>query len=136
MKKLTLLFLLLASTGILELNAQIRKYSNEFLAIGVGGRAFGMAGASVAGVNDVTSGYWNPAGLMGIKNDFQTGLRHAEYFASIAKYDYGAVAGRIDSSSAFGFSVIRFAVDDIANALEASSFWFAPRFRKPFRFHQ
>lgn len=117
MKKLTLLFLL-ACTGILELNAQIRKYSNEFLAVGVGGRAFGMAGASVAGVNDVTSGYWNPAGLMGIKNDFQTGLMHAEYFASIAKYDYGAVAGRIDSSSAFGISLIRFAVDDIANTTQ------------------
>lgn len=118
MKKLTLLFLLLASTGILELNAQIRKYSNEFLAIGVGGRAFGMGGATVAGVNDVTSGYWNPAGLMGIKNDFQTGLMHSEYFASIAKYDYGAVAGRIDSSSAFGISIIRFAVDDIANTTQ------------------
>ncbi len=118
MKRITLLFLLLACTGITELSAQIRKYSNEFLAIGVGGRAFGMAGASVAGVNDVTSGYWNPAGLMGIKNDFQTGLMHAEYFASIAKYDYGAVAGRIDSSSAFGISVIRFAVDDIANTTQ------------------
>jgi hypothetical protein len=118
MKKLALIFLLTASTGIFDLNAQIRKYSNEFLAIGVGGRAFGMSGATVAGVNDVTSGYWNPAGLMGIKNDFQTGLMHAEYFASIAKYDYGAVAGRIDSSSAFGISVIRFAVDDIANTTQ------------------
>lgn len=118
MKKLTLLFLVLASTGIVELNAQIRKYSNEFLAIGVGGRAFGMAGASVAGVNDVTSGYWNPAGLMGIRNDFQTGLMHAEYFASIAKYDYGAIASRIDSNSAFGVSIIRFAVDDIANTTQ------------------
>lgn len=117
MKRLAL-FLLLASTGIHELNAQIRKYSNEFLAIGVGGRSFGMSGASVAGVNDVTSGYWNPAGLMGIRNDFQTGLMHAEYFASIAKYDYGAVASRIDSSSAFGISVIRFAVDDIANTTQ------------------
>lgn len=118
MKRLTLLFLVLASTGVLELNAQIRKYSNEFLAIGVGGRAFGMAGATVAGVNDVTAGYWNPAGLLGIKNDFQTGLMHAEYFASIAKYDYGSVASRIDSSSAFGISIIRFAVDDIANTTQ------------------
>lgn len=118
MKKLALLLLLMATTGVFELTAQIRKYSNEFLAIGVGGRAFGMSGATVAGCNDVTSGYWNPAGLMGIKNDFQTGLMHAEYFASIAKYDYGAVAGKIDSSSAFGISIVRFAVDDIANTTQ------------------
>jgi len=118
MKKLALFLLLTTCAGIFEANAQIRKYSNEFLAIGVGGRAFGMSGATVASSNDVTSGYWNPAGLMGIKNDFQTGLMHAEYFASIAKYDYGAVAGKIDSSSAFGISIIRFAVDDIANTTQ------------------
>lgn len=118
MKKLALFLLLTICAGIFEANAQIRKYSNEFLAIGVGGRAFGMSGATVASSNDVTSGYWNPAGLMGIKNDFQTGLMHAEYFASIAKYDYGAVAGKIDSSSAFGISIIRFAVDDIANTTQ------------------
>lgn len=118
MKKLTLFLLLTIGAGVFEANAQIRKYSNEFLAIGVGGRAFGMSGATVASSSDVASGYWNPAGLMGIKNDFQTGLMHAEYFASIAKYDYGAVAGKIDSSSAFGISIIRFAVDDIANTTQ------------------
>ena len=40
------------------------KYSNEFLAIGVGARALGMGSAYTAVVNDVTSGYWNPAGLL------------------------------------------------------------------------
>ena len=98
--------------------AQAPKYSNEFLAIGVGARALGMANATVAGVNDVTAGYWNPSGLMGLKTNAQVGLMHAEYFASIAKYDYGAIAGRIDSVSAFGFSVIRFAVDDIPNTTQ------------------
>ena len=44
------------------------KYSNEFLSIGVGASAFGMSNAVVAGVDDVTAGYWNPAGLNGIKN--------------------------------------------------------------------
>ena len=98
--------------------SQAPKYSNEFLAIGVGARSLGMSNASVAGVNDVTSGYWNPAGLMGIQSNLQVGLMHAEYFASIAKYDYGAIGGKIDSVSAFGFSVIRFAVDDIPNTTQ------------------
>lgn len=95
-----------------------RKYSNEFLAIGVGARALAMSNSYVTNVNDVTSGYWNPAGLTQISKDFQIGLMHAEYFAGIAKYDYGGFAASIDSASAFGFSIIRFGVDDIPNTTQ------------------
>ena len=109
-------FTTLFSTSLAQ--AQAPKYSNEFLAIGVGARSLSMANACVAGVNDVTAGYWNPAGLLGIKNNIQGGLMHAEYFASIAKYDYAAVAGRIDSVSSFGVSILRFAVDDIPNTTQ------------------
>jgi hypothetical protein len=77
-----------------ELNAQIAKYSNEFLSVGVGARALSMANANVASTNDVTSGYWNPAGLLGQKSNIQIGLMHAEYFAGIAKYDCH-FAGRV-----------------------------------------
>ncbi len=94
------------------------KYSNEFLSIGVGARALGMSNAFVASVGDVTAGYWNPAGLMNIKNDMQVGLMHAEYFAGIAKYDYGAFAKPLDENSAIGFSLIRFGVDDIPNTTQ------------------
>jgi hypothetical protein len=94
------------------------KYSNEFLAIGVGGRSLGMSNSCVSTINDVTAGYWNPAGLLGIKNDMQVGLMHSEYFAGIAKYDYGALARRLDSSSAFALSFIRFGVDNIPNTTE------------------
>lgn len=98
--------------------AQAPKYSNEFLAIGVGARSLSMSNSVIGSVNDVTSGYWNPAGLMGLGQDLQVGLMHAEYFAGIAKYDYGSVAKKIDSSSAFGISIIRFGVDDIPNTTE------------------
>jgi len=101
-----------------SLFAQAPKYSNEFLAIGVGARGLGMGGAQVASVNDVTSGYWNPVGLLGIKNKFQVGAMHSEYFAGIAKYDYAAFAKPIDSTSAFGISLIRFGVDDIPNTTD------------------
>ncbi len=94
------------------------KYSNEFLSIGVGARALGMSLSQVASVNDVTSGYWNPAGLSGIKSDLQIAGMHSEYFAGIAKYDYAAIGKAIDSSSAASISFIRFGVDDIPNTTE------------------
>jgi hypothetical protein len=94
------------------------KYSNEFLSIGVGARGLGMSGAMVAGVGDVTSGYWNPAGLTRGVGDLQIGLMHAEYFAGIAKYDYGAIAAPVDATRTVGFSIIRFAVDDIPDTTE------------------
>lgn len=118
MNKIKTLGLFLATALSLPMFGQAPKYSNEFLAIGVGARGLGMSNATIAGVNDVTAGYWNPAGLMGVQPNLQVGLMHSEYFASIAKYDYGAVAGKIDSVSAFGFSVIRFAVDDIPNTTQ------------------
>jgi len=97
--------------------AQAPKYSNEFLAIGTGARAFAMSNSCVASVSDVTSGYWNPAGLLSLNTDLQIGLMHSEYFAGIAKYDYGSLAKKSDSS-AIGFSFIRFGVDNIPNTTE------------------
>lgn len=94
------------------------KYSNEFLNIGVGARALGMSLAQVATVRDVTSGFWNPAGLTGIQSDLQVAGMHSEYFAGIAKYDYAAVGKAIDSVSAASISFIRFGVDDIPNTTE------------------
>lgn len=98
--------------------SQVRKYSNEFLAIGVGARAMALSKANVATVNDVTSGYWNPAGLMGLEKKYAVGLMHSEYFAGIAKYDYASFATKIDDESSVGFSYIRFGVDDIPNTID------------------
>jgi hypothetical protein len=89
------------------------KYSNEFLNLGVGARAMGMANAQVAISDDVTSSYWNPAGLMDIEEQYEISLMHASYFAGIANYDYIGFATPIDSLSHIGASIIRFAVDDI-----------------------
>jgi hypothetical protein len=99
-------------------NPLVRKYSNEFLAIGVGARAMGMANTFVTTADDVTSGYWNPAGLNRIDSDIQGSLMHAEIFAGMLKYDYGAVAKRIDSVSTIGISFIRLGVDDIPNTID------------------
>ncbi len=100
------------------MNSQIiRKYSNEFMNIGVDARAFGMSNAMVSHTDDVNSGYWNPAGLMKVANK-EVALMHANYFANIAKYDYAGFASSIDSTSAWGATIIRFGVDDILNTTE------------------
>ncbi len=98
--------------------AQFRKYSNEFLNIGAGARGLAMGGAQVASASDVTAGYWNPAGLTGVKNNPNIAIMHASYFSDIAKYDYAAVALPVqDNKRVLGFSLLRFAVDDIPNTL-------------------
>lgn len=94
------------------------KYSNEFLNIGVGARALGMGNAVGASSDDATAGYWNPTGLLNTNSDLQLGLMHSEYFAGIAKYDFGGLAKTIDTASAFGVSFIRFGVDNIPNTTE------------------
>ena len=89
------------------------KYSNEFLAIGVGARALGMANTQTAIANDVTAGYWNPAGLLKIKEKYQASLMHAEYFGGVASYDYIGFATPINEDSHLGISIIRMGIDNI-----------------------
>lgn len=110
-----LLLVLMVISPITFLNAQDKspKYSNEFLNLGVGARAMGMANTQVAITDDVTSSYWNPAGLTDIKEKYEVSLMHASYFAGIANYDYIGFATSIDSLSYVAGSIIRFAVDDI-----------------------
>ena len=81
-----------------NLTSQINtpKYSNEFLNIGVGARSLAMSNSVITSTNSAMSAYLNPANLIKNENDIQIGLMHAEYFAGIAKYDFGSIAKRID----------------------------------------
>lgn len=97
---------------------QFRKYSNEFLNIGAGARGLAMGSAQVATVSDGTAGYWNPAGLVNVKDYPQLNLMHAEYFAGIGKYDFASLAVPLkDKKRVLGLSLLRFAVDDIPNTI-------------------
>ena len=110
------LFILVLALPFAPVHGQ--KYSNEFLSIGVGAQATGMGNARVASVNDVTAGFWNPAGLTGIQSNLQVAFMHSEWFAGIGKYDYFSVAAPINNQkSVLGFSFIRFGIDNIPNTL-------------------
>jgi len=118
MKIKFLLLSILILTITLTTSAQFRKYSNEFLNIGAGARGLAMGSSQVASVQDGTAGYWNPAGLTGVKDHPSVNLMHAEYFAGIGKYDYASVAFPLSNNKrALGVTALRFAVDDIMNTL-------------------
>lgn len=116
--KLSLLsFIILSFLFVSDSNSQ-NKYAGEFMSIGVGGRPLGMGGAYVALVNDVTSGYWNPALLS--KIDYpQFSLMHDERFGNLVNYDYGAVGIPFGKDASVGLSVIRMGIDDIPDTRNA-----------------
>lgn len=131
-KSLRILFFLALIVGVLAAQAQDEptppatsnnapKYSNEFLRIGIGARAFGMGNAQVAMAEDVTAGYWNPAGLASptAVPYPEVALMHASYFANIAQYSYVGFSMPVDSSAKrfFGATLIRLGVDEIPNTL-------------------
>jgi len=111
------LFLALVFLSFVASSQTVRKYSNEFMNIGVDAAAFGMSNAVVASTGDVNSGYWNPAGLVNLE-DRQLSLMHASYFANIASYDYAAFAMPLDNKSVVALSIIRFGVDNILNTTQ------------------
>ena len=96
----------------------VAKYAGEFIALGVGARALGMGGAFAALANDVTAGYWNPAGLSRI-NYPEFILMHDAEFGGLVNNDYGAVAIPVGTSTSLGLSIVRVGVDDIADTRNA-----------------
>jgi hypothetical protein len=118
MKKIIFSFLFLLSLSSIYSQTVIGKYAGEFLYFGVGGRSSAMGSAQVAVVNDVTAGYWNPAGLA--RMDYpQVALMHEEHFGSLINYNYGAVAIPYGNDMSFGLSVIRSSIDGISDTRDA-----------------
>lgn len=116
MKKFVVLIFAVAT--IQPIWAQVAKYSNEFLSLGIGARGLALSNTMTSIANDVTAAYWNPACLSSMEKKYELSLMHAEYFAGIAKYDYGGIAYKINEQSSVAFSYIRFGVDKIMNTTE------------------
>ncbi len=109
---LLLSFVLLPFSGILAQDFVAAKYAGEFLALGAGGRSLGMGSAYVAVAQDVSSGYWNPAGLAHLQYP-QFMLMHSSQFSGEVNYDFGAFGMPVGKRGSLGLSIIRVGVDDI-----------------------
>ncbi len=98
---------------------EFRKYSNNFLSIGVGGRAHGMGGAVGATTAGVFSTQWNPAGLARSSAPLSVSAMHAEWFAGVINYDFIGVAKEFNQEKrAYGaLSVVRMGIDNIPNTI-------------------
>ena len=125
MYRIILVFLFLFSCSFsIHAQSSLSKYGNDFLSVGAGARALGMGGAHTALTNDVTSGFWNVAGLASSTN-VEFIYMHAERFGGIVGYDYGAISYPLkNQDGVLGISFFRQGVDNIANTLNA---WDAER---------
>jgi hypothetical protein len=88
------------------------KYGGEYYRAGVGARAEGLGNANAAVVQDVTSMYWNPAGLASVSG-FQLHGTHSERFAGAVNVDFLGIAIPFLRKSAIGFGFYRLGIDDI-----------------------
>jgi len=75
----------------------------KFLSIGMGPRAIAMGGAYSAVCNDITSMYWNPAGLAQINNN-QFIVTQSNWLADI-KINYAAVALNLGGFGNVGLNI-------------------------------
>ncbi len=118
---LILLALFLSLIGVNQgysLDLNFRKYAGEFMDIGVAPRAQGMGGAFTTISGDVSCSYYNPAGLIDVKNT-QIAFMHTQQMIVSVNYDYLAFAHRQGENRTFALSLIRLGVDNIADSRQA-----------------
>ncbi|MBD3271188.1 MAG: PorV/PorQ family protein [Elusimicrobia bacterium] len=109
--KRNLLVLLILFIGAHALLFAAGETGADFLKIGVGGRALGMAGAFTAVADDPSGTYWNPAGLATLRyKEFL--LMHDEYLLGF-NYDYIGYINPIGDNKSLGVETHFLHVNDI-----------------------
>jgi hypothetical protein len=104
--------LLVTSAGpVYAQNPNIGTSGAQFLKIPVGGRASAMGGAFVSNANDVSSIFWNPAGIVSVKS---SGLlfAHSEWWATI-QLNHAAFVQSLEGIGSFGVSVTVLSMDNM-----------------------
>ncbi|MBP7460357.1 MAG: PorV/PorQ family protein [Candidatus Delongbacteria bacterium] len=84
----------------------------QFLKIPAGTRGIGMGGAGVASVNDVSSVYWNPAGMTRLTSSGAFHFSHANWLADL-DYNYAGAVVQLGIYGCLGFSFTSLSVPDM-----------------------
>lgn len=106
MKKHILIILILAlqTAGYAGDFSKVGTAAAQFLKIGVGARANALGGSFTAIANDVSTIYWNPAGITNL-NGFSLAVTHNEWFADIS-HDFAGIVYPVSSSDVLALHVI------------------------------
>ncbi|MEN8192984.1 MAG: PorV/PorQ family protein [Bacteroidota bacterium] len=92
----------------------------QFLKIGVGGRATAMGDAFIAVANDVSSLYWNPAGLV-LSDDDEVMFSHNNWIVDIG-HEFLGGSYHLSSNDAIGLSVTALHMEDMKVTTEVNPF--------------
>ncbi len=82
-----------------------------FLEIPVGAAAVGMGGAFVSVANDVSTLYWNPAGLVSLPSTEAVAV-HTNWIAQ-TNFDFAGIAIPLGGAGTFGFSITSLSMQDM-----------------------
>ena len=91
--------------------AKVGTTSGQFLKIGVGARAIGMGGAGTAVMGDLSSLYWNPAGLARLESTGEFIFNHANWLADIS-HDFAGAAVALGDFGTLGLSLTALSVPE------------------------
>ena len=83
----------------------------QFMKIGASARAIGMGGGFVAIADDISSLYWNPAGLARMPGHGEAMFTYASWLAE-TDYNFASAGIHLGDVGSFGFQVISFRVPE------------------------
>jgi long-subunit fatty acid transport protein len=114
MKKLAIIVLLLVLAAVPLLGQNVTKVGTtaaSFLNIDAGARGVGMGGAFVSVADDISSMYWNPAGLARMKQG-EASFSNTRWIADIA-YNYAGVAVPVGQIGTVGLNAAFLTMDEM-----------------------
>jgi hypothetical protein len=86
--------------------------------LGVGARSMALGGAGAAISEDVTAGYWNPAGLTKLRYPSVAGMYESRFDGTV-RYNYGAFGAPMGTDASIGLSVFNISIPGIKDTRNA-----------------